>query len=271
VEITQISEKIYVAGASLNDFTVPDEVADDGSTDFFTADLIVEVNGVEQTSGYTIAAGVCTFDSDRTAGDVIRIYRESGITTPKVDFPSASKLNADTHLNKNTYHLLWLIQEVWTAVYSCLRWVYSSAHEALVFDLDGKPITGGTTPVEDSDLVIKSYADAVATAAEVAAKAYADALNTAMTTYVNNLFSSLSAAGAFNVTIYPTTVSDGDTYIDIAAAYGTFTTGLVIVGGVTYNIATDITISDNGGNMRLTFDEGAIVGDHNVLIVAGTT
>jgi hypothetical protein len=106
---------VYIAGvdgAGVNDFVVP-EIDQAGAPYSGTiSELKVEVNGSEVTSGYTVAAGVLTFDVDLAAGDILRLYRKTDATDSMVVFPNPVKYSP-VHHNKSITQFLYILQEIW--------------------------------------------------------------------------------------------------------------------------------------------------------------
>src|SRR6056297_2880289 len=100
----------YVAGvdgAGHNDFTVPGLTEAGAPYSGEISDRVVEVNGSIVTTGFSVVAGVLTFDDDLTTGDVLRVYRSTDYDDSLVDFPSPVRYSP-VHHNKHLTQFLYI-------------------------------------------------------------------------------------------------------------------------------------------------------------------
>ena len=219
-----------------------------------------------RTTDYTVAlvddgasGGTVTTNETYSSDYEIVVYRDT-TKTQTVALTNGGAWLPDvieTALDK----MCMLLQDLWTALDQALQLTASGDY----YDAGSTQIRVDTDPSDDDDLARKGYVDTqdAATYSSAYAAAYA-----ASKAYTDGLIASLVTGGAVLADSYQTTMSNGDTYLDVPYAYGTFDSGLLFVGGSTYDIASDCTLSDDGsGNTRITLDAGAIVGDYNVILV----
>lgn len=167
----------HTADGSTVNWTVPFEYLDKG-------DIIVRVNGVENTTFTWISSSVIQITPAVANGSLIVIQRRSSPGTRLVDYMTGEMLGEET-LDLDSKQAFFLGQEaVDRADYSI------TIDEATgQWDADAKRITNLTTPTGNQDAATKAYVDAVAGSATAAAASAAVAL-------VSENAASVSAAAA---------------------------------------------------------------------------
>ena len=135
----------------------------DGSTVLFSftfqyledVDVKVSLDGVD-TISYSLAnATTVEFDTAPGVGDVIRIYRDTGVEVPAATFYKGSSIRAGD-LNDNFDQTLYIAQELQNNA------IMSDGSNPLVgpVDLGGYKITNLATPTAATDAATKGYTDA---------------------------------------------------------------------------------------------------------------
>ena len=135
----------------------------DGSTVLFSftfpyledVDVKVSLDGVD-TISYSLAnATTVEFDTAPGVGDVIRIYRDTGVEVPAATFYKGSSIRA-WDLNDNFDQTLYIAQELQNNA------ILSDGSNPFVgpVDLGGYKITNLATPTAATDAATKGYTDA---------------------------------------------------------------------------------------------------------------
>lgn len=191
---------------------------------YFNSVLKVEIGGVLKTLGvdYTIPAGthVITTSPVDCAVTPVRIYRDTfSLTNPQVTFPDVTTLNSKKHLNKSTWNLWWLIEEIKDMFAKTISAVVSGS--SLVWDCLNYKITNVGQGSSASDAArISDVTAGVATA-----ESYADAAVAVET-------SNRQAADASLTSLISTTDANRKIYVDAQDAS-------VLAGAKIYTDSTD--------------------------------
>lgn len=231
-----------VAGAGVNNFVVP-EIDQAGAPYSGTiSELKVEVNGSAVTSGYTVAAGVLSFDIDRTEGDIIRLYRETDATDSMVVFPNPVKYSP-VHNNKSITQWLYIVQELWGWLRSFTLQIVDGVRERY---WDAK------------DLNIRNVGDATDETEAVNLRQLNAVVATALTTAgLGNITEGTLAAGATTIDF---TGDITGVYLSIAGMTFYVRQGVATGGGsLVYNSGTNTT--------TFTFDDVILGGPHQYIAI----
>lgn len=236
---------VYIAGvdgAGVNDFVVP-EIDQAGAPYSGTiSELKVKVNGSEVTSGYTVAAGVLTFDTDLETGDILRLYRETDTQDSLVVFPNPVKYSP-VHNNKSITQWLYTVQELWGWLRSFTLQIVDGVRERY---WDAK------------DLNIRNVGDATDETEAVNLRQLNAAIATALTTAgLGTISEGTLAAGALTI----------DFVGDIAGVY-------LSIAGMTFYVRQGVAggggsmVYDSGTNTTtFTFDEEVLGGPHQYIAI----
>ena len=219
---------------------------------FTTGDvaLKIEKNGtlLTLTTHYAVTpAGYITLVTPAVVGDVIRAYRETESDNPLVTFPTATALT-QTHLKKDSYQWLYLIQELIDKCALSIQLVISAVG-ATVWDFLNHRGINCADPTGAQDVATKNYVDTLVTAEAAlrtsgdastlaAAKAYTDAL----------VGGALVSATGYSVLHGSIAVTPGDTVVTFPIA---FDFGLIILQGIPQAPVADY--SHTGGTAAITF------------------
>jgi len=171
-----------------------DRVADDGDGyDYFTSDLIVEVDGVT-LEGYTIvdmgsSINIVLDEAIVPSVTPLRIRRSTETEETLVVHPVTHKLDAQRHLNKQAHQWLFLVNELLDLVYTCVKAVVVTGRSMIGMDFLGYNGVNCRDPEEDQDVATKKYVNDEDDRILAEAKAYTDeqidALRDELTTYID--------------------------------------------------------------------------------------
>jgi len=219
--------------------------------------LTIKKNGtlLTLTTHYTLTpAGFITMVTPCVVGDVIDAQRATESDSLLTTWPSVNGLT-ETHLKKDSYQWLYLIQELTDAITASIQYVISSAG-AIVWDFLSHRGINCLDPVGAQDVATKNYVDTLVTA-EAALRTAGDASTLASAkAYSDALVSgALVATTGYSVLHGSLAVTPGDTVVTFPI---TFDFGLIILQGIPQAPVTDY--SHTAGTATITFTSAVPAG-----------
>jgi hypothetical protein len=230
--------------------------------------LTIKKNGtlLTLTTHYTLTpAGFITMVTPCVVGDVIDAQRATESDSLLTTWPSANGLT-QSHLKKDSYQWLYLIQELTDAITASIQYVISSAG-AIVWDFLSHRGINCLDPVGAQDVATKNYVDTLVTAeaalragavsAEAVLRVAGDASTLASAkAYADALVSgALVATTGYSVLHGSLAVTPGDTVVTFPI---TFDFGLIILQGIPQAPVTDY--SHTTGTDEITFTSAVPAG-----------
>lgn len=257
-----------------------DVTADYGGTTYFTSTMVVEKSGVALTVDvdYTVSTVGSDYRITFTTAvnpsmTPIRIYRRTDRSQTLVQFPGATtSLDAQRHLNKANWQWLFIVQELYDMILTCIRAATST--RGVTWDFLDYIGANCKDPVLAQDVSTKHYTDVQDEYYYALAKAYTDAainalrielhayianaiavaiaaLRAELMAYINTLMNTTFIPGTTSITRETVTMAAGAT---VVTTTGVVNVGpsVVMVDGVTQELGEAYTIT---GAKELTFSE----------------